>query len=102
MYGISWAWLAGIVVAMFAYVLVRRRALGLNDAERANAVRYVSMYGVIALSGVSSVTIAVTVPDDLIPLAGYQYFLLLALPIIAWALHARERRLREETAGAPA
>ena len=91
-YGISWAWLSGIIVAMFAYVLVRRRALGLNAAERRNAVVFVSMYGVIALSGVSSVTLALTLPHDLLHLAGYQYFLLLPLPVIALVLRARERR----------
>ena len=93
-YGLSWAWLAGIVVAMFAYVLVRGRSLELNDAERANAVRYVWMYGMISLSGVSSVLIAMTASDELITLAGYQYFVLLSLPIISFVLHARERTSR--------
>ena len=101
-YGISWAWLAGIVVAMFGYVLLRRRTLKLNDAERANALRFVWIYGIIGLSGVSSATIAATVPDELIPLAGYQYFLLLFLPIVALALQTRERRSREDAARAPA
>ncbi len=44
-YGISWAWLAGIVVAIFGYVLVRRRTLALNATERRNAVIFLSMYG---------------------------------------------------------
>ena len=91
-YGISWAWLAGVIGTMFAYVLVRSRGLGLNAAERRNAVIFASMYGVIALSGVSSVTLAFTLPDDILHLAGYQYFLLLPLPIIALVLRARERR----------
>lgn len=91
-YGISWAWLAGVIVAMFGYVLVRSRELELNVAERGNAVIFISMYGVIAFSGVSSVTLALTLPHDLLPLAGYQYFLLLLLPVIAVALRARERR----------
>lgn len=91
-YGISWAWLAGIIVAMFAYVLFRSRGLALNAAERRNAAIFLSMYGVITLSGVSSVTLALTLPHDLLHLAGYQYFLLLPLPVIALVLRARERR----------
>ena len=95
-YGISWAWLAGVIVAMFGYVLMRSRALALNAAERRNAVVFISMYGVIALSGVSSVTLALTLPHELLHLAGYQYFLLLSVPVIALVLRAQERkRLRE-------
>ena len=37
MLGVSWAWLAGIVVAMFAYVLKQRELLDLNDSEPCNA-----------------------------------------------------------------
>ena len=91
-YGISWAWLAGVIVAMFTYVLVRSHRLELNAAERRNAVIFVAMYGVIALSGVSSVTLALALPHDLLHLAGYQYCLLLPLPVLALVLRARERR----------
>ena len=102
-YGISWAWLASVIVAMFAYVLVRSRALALNARERRNAVVFVSMYGVIALSGVSSVTLALSLPHELLHLAGYQYFLLFPLPIIAVVLRARERKaLRDALAAAEA
>lgn len=95
-YGISWAWLAGVIVAMFAYVLARSRELALNAAERRNAVTFAVMYGVIALSGVSSVTLALTLPHELLHLAGYQYFLLLPLPVVALVLRVRERkRLRD-------
>ena len=94
MYGISWAWLAGIVCAMFGYVL-RARALDLNRAERANAARYVWLYGIISLSGLFSVTIALTVPAELTPLAGYQYLVLLTLPIVAVVLRARDRKPEE-------
>ena len=98
-YGVSWAWLAGVIVAMFAYVLVRSRGLALNAAERRNAVIFISMYGVIAFSGVSSVTLALTLPHELLHLAGYQYFLLFPLPVIAFVLRARERRsLRDASA----
>lgn len=91
-YGISWAWLAGVVVAMFAYVLGRGRALALNRAERRNAVVFVSIFGVIALSGLSSVALALTLPHELLHVAGYQYFLLLPLPVIALVLRMRERK----------
>ena len=98
-YGISWAWLASVIVAMFAYVLVRSRGLELNAAERRNAVIFVAIYGVIALSGASSVTLALTLPHELLHLAGYQYFLLFPLPFIAFALRVRERKsLRDPTA----
>lgn len=91
-YGASWAWLAGIVVAMFAYALAQRHALALNRPERANAIRHLWMYGLIGLSGISSIVIVLTVPDHLLPLAGYQYFLLLLLPVVAIVLRAVERR----------
>ena len=103
-YGISWAWLASVIVAMFAYVLVRGRALALNAAERRNAVAFVSMYGAIALSGVSSVTLSLTLPDELLHMAGYQYFLLFPLlAVIAVVLWASGRRaLRDAPVAAEA
>ncbi len=99
-YGFSWAWLAGVIVAMFAYVLVRRRTLALNAAECRNAVIFISMYGVIALSGVASVVLALTLPHELLHLAGYQYFLLLPLPVVALVLRLRERRSARHAAPA--
>ena len=91
-YGASWAWLAGVVVAMFAYALAQRHALALNRRERANAMRHLWVFGFIALSGISSIVMVLTVPDHLLPLAGYQYFILLLLPVVAIFLRAVERR----------
>lgn len=95
---VSWAWLAGVVVAMFAYALRQSEALDLNGAERANARTYIWMFGVLAGSGLLSITLASTMPDHLVPLAGYQYTLLLLLPFFLKALasHARGRNFRPE------
>ena len=86
MLGASWAWLAGVVVAMFAYALRQGDALDLNDAERANASMYMRNFGLLACSGLLSIALASTMPDHLVPLAGYQYFLLILLPFFARAL----------------
>ena len=90
-FGVSWAWLAGVVVAMFAYALNRGVVLDLNDAERANARRYIRIYGLLGGSGFLSIILASALPDRMVPLAGYQYLLLLLLPFIAKALSAKQR-----------
>ncbi len=77
---------------MFVYALAQRHALALNRRERANAMRHLWVFGFIALSGISSIVMVVTVPDHLLPLAGYQYFILLLLPVVAIFLRAAERR----------
>ena len=79
MLGVSWAWLAGIVVAMFAYVLKQRDRLDLNDRELRNANAYIWVFSILGLSGVLSIVIAATVPGEWVVLAGYQYFLLFLL-----------------------
>lgn len=83
MLGVSWALLAGVVVAMFAYTLRKGDVLELNDAERVNANRFVRIYVVLAIFGLTSIMIAATAEGELIGFAGYQYFLLfLAIPLV--------------------
>jgi len=89
MLGVSWAWLAGVVVAMFAYVLKQPERLDLNDAERDNANTYIWVFSILGLSGVLSIVIAATAPGEWVKLAGYQYSLLFLL-----ALTKRFKRLR--------
>lgn len=79
MLGVSWAWLAGVVVAMFVYALKQRDRLDLNDAELDNANTRIWVFSILALSGVVSIVIAATVPGEWVRLAGYQYALLLFL-----------------------
>ena len=82
MLGVSWAWLAGVVVAMFAYVLKRPDRLDLNDAELDNANTHISFFSILGLSGVFSIVLAATVPGEWVKLAGYQYFLLFFLALV--------------------
>lgn len=80
--GVSWAWLSGVIVTMFGYALRQDASFELNEAERANATRYIRIFAVLGLSGLTSITIAATAPADLVDLAGYQYFLLfIAIPL---------------------
>lgn len=90
-FGASWAWLAAVVVAMFCYALKQRTSLQLSEPEHRDAILYICTYGVLSLSGITSIIIAVTASDDLIELAGYQYFLLLSIPLITWAVRRRIR-----------
>ena len=97
--GVSWAWLAGVIVSMFHYALRRGNSLQLNDAERANAIRYFRIFAVLGLSGLTSIVIAATAPAEHVRFAGYQYFLLfLAIPL-AISL-PRAKRMHEPVAGA--
>ena len=82
MFGVSWAWLAGVVVTMFAYALKQRDPLDLNDAELDNANTYIWVFSMLGLSGVSSIAFAVTVPGKWVVLAGYQYALLFLLVLV--------------------
>ena len=79
MLGVSWAWLAGVVVAMFAYALKQAQRLDLNDAELDNANTYIWIFSILGLSGILSIVIAATVPGGWVKLAGYQYSLLFLL-----------------------
>ncbi len=96
MLGASWAGLSGVVVTMFAYTLRHRDRLDLNDAELNNANRFIWVFSMLGLSGLSSIVIATTVPDDWVTLAGNQYFLLLLLVLvkrfkrIPWARPAKK------------
>lgn len=97
--GVSWSWLAGVIVAMFAYVLRQEKSLELNDAERTNATRHVRVFSVLGFSGVASITLAATMPAHLVVLAGYQYFLLfLAIPLVIRL--PRAKRAQEPAIGA--
>lgn len=92
-FGASWAWLAAVVVAMFCYALKQGSILQLSEGERLEAILYTCIYGFLSLSGIISIIIASTAPDDSIEIAGYQYFLLLLLPFMAWAVRKRIRNL---------
>ena len=80
--GVSWAWLAGVVVAMFAYALKRQDRLDLNDAELENANTQIWVFSILGLSGVLSIVIAVAMPGGWVKLAGYQYSLLVFLALV--------------------
>ena len=80
--GVSWAWLAGVVVAMFAYALKRAQQLELNDAELNNANTYIWIFSVLGLSGILSIIIAAIAPEGWVKLAGYQYSLLFLLAFV--------------------
>ncbi len=81
MLGVSWAWLAGVVVAMFAYALKQSDRLDLNDAERDNANTYIWVFSILGLSGFFSIVLAATLPAGWVKLAGYQYVLLFLLAL---------------------
>jgi len=99
--GVSWAWLAGVIVAMFAYALRQGDILELNDAERANAILHARIFAVLGLSGVVSITIAATAPGDMVTLAGYQYFLLfLIIPLVIRLPRAKRTRAKAQETGA--
>ena len=62
MLGVSWAWLAGVVVAMFAYVLKHRANLELNGAEVEIASTYVWFFRILRLSSIAAIVITASVP----------------------------------------
>lgn len=82
MFGVSWAWLSGVIVAMFVYSLKQREHLDLNDAELVNANSHVWVFSILGLSGILSIAIAFAVSSEWVKLAGYQYALLLLLVLV--------------------
>ena len=82
MFGVSWAWLSGVIVAMFVYSLKQRTRLDLNDDELANANNYIWVFAILGFSGFLSIVIAFAVSSEWVKLAGYQYFLLLSLALV--------------------
>ena len=92
MLGVSWAWLAGVVVALFAYALTQARQLALNDTEINNARGYILAFSIVGGSGILSIVLAATVPGGWIRLAGYQYSLLFLLPLVIYFRKHRRAR----------
>lgn len=82
MFGVSWAWLSGVIVAMFVYSLKQRVHLDLNDAELDNANSHIWAFAILGFAGILSIVIALTVSSEWVKLAGYQYFLLLSLVFV--------------------
>ncbi|MCY4198708.1 MAG: TMEM175 family protein [Gammaproteobacteria bacterium] len=95
MLGVSWAWLAAVVVSLYAYAIRRAAHLDLNEAELDNANTYMWIFSVLAFSGVLSIIIAALAPSEWVTLAGYQYFLLFILAFVrvikksSWVRRAR-------------
>ena len=82
MFGVSWAWLSGVIVAMFVYSLKQREHLDLNDAELDNANSHIWAFAILGFAGILSIVIALTVSSEWVKLAGYQYFLLLLMVFV--------------------
>ena len=91
-FGVSWGWLSGVVVAMFVYALKKQDDLDVNEAELDNANTYIWVFATLGFAGISSIVIATFVPGEWVKLAGYQYFLLVLL--VFWRLFKKITRTR--------
>ena len=72
-YGLAFAYLSGIVLALYARAWVLRETLGLNALERFDTRTRLRFWSVLCGTGVVSSLMALSVPPERVGLAGWFY-----------------------------
>lgn len=73
-YGLAFASLSGIILALYAYAWRRRDALQLNELERFDTMQNITLWAAVSSIGLVSSLIAILNPTDEYGLAGWFYW----------------------------
>lgn len=95
-YGLGFAGIFFIYALLYGHAFKKRDELQLNAVERHDTETHVLMFGGNVAVGLTSIILALTLPDRFVGFAGYIYF---ATGIISWYLGASrgtKRRAVEE------
>jgi hypothetical protein len=92
-YGLCFATLAGVIVALYLHAWRRRDGIGLDAHERAATLAHAAAYGYFVLLATGSVAVALAMPAPragwMIGLPGFVYFGMFASFPISQAVHRR-------------
>lgn len=93
-YSIGSGVMALLVCDLYRNALINQHALGLNQDEIFVTTLDMTNWFISAIFSLISIVITIVVPDGLVPLAGYVYFLMfLALPLSSRIQHSRKNRV---------
>jgi uncharacterized membrane protein len=99
-YGLGFTSIFLLYALLYRHALKRSDALELNLVERHDTRTHVYMFSGDAAIGVTSIIIALTVPDRFIGLAGFIYFLIGVMSgTIGTMMGTRRRRIEEQMVG---
>lgn len=84
-YGIAFAILSGIILLLYTHAYSMQEKLRLNELEIFDTKVHILGWCVLSGTGAVSCTVALTVPVNLAPLAGWMYaWLGIGMPLLAW------------------
>ncbi|MCY4214277.1 MAG: TMEM175 family protein [Gammaproteobacteria bacterium] len=93
-YGLAFAFLSGIVLGLHVHAWRRRDLLELNELERFETLKSITLWTSVSAIGLLSSLIAVLNPTDQYGLAGWFYWsLFLAIAWVNWRARKRRRAL---------
>ncbi|HEX7190605.1 MAG TPA: TMEM175 family protein [Thermoanaerobaculia bacterium] len=95
-YGLGFAGIFIIYALLYGHALKKRDALQLNAVEQHDTATHVMMFGGHVAVGLTSIILALFLPDRLVGLAGYVYFV---IGLVSWyvgASRGEKRRAVEE------
>jgi uncharacterized membrane protein len=84
-YGLGFAGIFFIYAMLYGHALRKRDELALNAVEQHDTATHVLMFGGNVAVGLTSIILALTLPDRFVGFAGYVYF---ATGLISWYLGA--------------
>ena len=91
-YGLGFAGIFFIYAMLYGHALKKSDELQLNAVERHDTETHVLMFGGNVAVGVTSIVLALSLPDRLVGLAGYIYF---ATGLVSWYLGASRGTKRQ-------
>jgi uncharacterized membrane protein len=92
-YGLGFAGIFFIYTLLYSHALKKRDALKLNAVEQHDTQTHVLMFAGNVAVGVASIVLALILPDDLVGIAGYIYFV---TGLVSWYLGTTRGAQRRE------
>lgn len=91
-YSIGFGVLALLICDLYRNALINKDALSLNQDEIFATKLDITNWFMVAIFSLVSITIALTVGENFVALAGYVYFLMfVVLPLASWIQHAKRK-----------
>lgn len=96
-YGLGFAGIFFIYAMLYAHALRKRDELALNAVEQHDTKTHVLMFGSNVAVGLTSIVLAFLLPDHLVGIAGYIYFVIGILSTYIGATRGSQRRALEDS-----
>lgn len=93
-FGVGFSALCGLLMGLYLIALKRREQLALNPLETFLTRGDAAAWGLAAITGVISTLLAILLPDDVSPAAGYVYWsLAITMPLLSHWISKRTNKL---------